>query len=130
MQAFILLYPGWGTKQAWTYLADAGEASQVESQGTQINSADLQTQVWADKLAAADDTDDLCAIIRDLYQQEDIPYGGFPAMQQGASYRSGAECMQEGKCKQTALDEVINPTKAPSDMQPAQQNSGTLQSSD
>jgi hypothetical protein len=42
----------------------------------------MQMQVWADKLATAEDSDDLFAIIRDLYQQEDIPYGGRPASQE------------------------------------------------
>lgn len=32
-------------------------------------------QVWADRLAAAENDDDLCDVIRELYQQEDIPYG-------------------------------------------------------
>ena len=32
-------------------------------------------QAWADKLADAEDAEALCAIIRDLYQKEDIPYG-------------------------------------------------------
>ena len=37
-------------------------------------------QVWADKLATAEDTEALCDVIRELYQQEDIPYGKFLAL--------------------------------------------------
>lgn len=35
----------------------------------------LAAQVWADKLAAADDADGTCAVIQELFQAEDIPYG-------------------------------------------------------
>ncbi|CAK0783544.1 hypothetical protein CVIRNUC_006743 [Coccomyxa viridis] len=36
---------------------------------------DQSWEAWADKLADAEDAEALCAIIRDLYQKEDIPYG-------------------------------------------------------
>ncbi len=46
----------------------------------QYQRADVSAQVWADKLAVAEDTDALCDVIRELYQQEDIPYGSLPAL--------------------------------------------------
>ena len=33
-------------------------------------------QAWANKLAAADDVDSTCTIVQELFQVEDIPYGG------------------------------------------------------
>jgi len=50
-------------------------------------------QAWADKLAAAEDTEGLCDIIRELYQQEDIPYGGLIFCYRSPPFRIGTPCL-------------------------------------
>ncbi len=50
-------------------------------------------QTWADKLAAAEDTESLCDIIRELYQQEDIPYGGLVFCYKSPPFRIGTLCL-------------------------------------